>query len=184
MNPIVSADALTKPYNSASAELRATTACVLHHILTDENLQLCILLWYCGVFFCNLPNLGLSTFQVGTAFLETCTTIELWVCFSNTSPFSPASPNLLLLALPCDASILLHSTRSLLCQSEEHWQLLPVLYTEWFRQGSKSVRSVVVPACPTFLTFSSRLFCLALPLCSLWTWRFSKMSNCMLLFRG
>ena len=32
-SPSVSADALTKPYNSASAELRATTACVLHHIL-------------------------------------------------------------------------------------------------------------------------------------------------------
>ena len=28
MSPIVSADALTKPYNSASGELRATTACV------------------------------------------------------------------------------------------------------------------------------------------------------------
>ena len=33
MSPIVSADALTEPYNSASGELRATTACVLHHIL-------------------------------------------------------------------------------------------------------------------------------------------------------
>ena len=33
MSPIVSADALTKPYSSASAELSATTACVLHHIL-------------------------------------------------------------------------------------------------------------------------------------------------------
>ena len=33
MSPIVSADALTNPYNSASAELSATTACVLHHIL-------------------------------------------------------------------------------------------------------------------------------------------------------
>ena len=32
-SPIVSADALTKPCNSASAELRATTACVLHHFL-------------------------------------------------------------------------------------------------------------------------------------------------------
>ena len=31
-SPIVSADALTKPYNSASAELSATTACGLHHI--------------------------------------------------------------------------------------------------------------------------------------------------------
>ena len=54
----------------------------------DEILQLCILLWYCGVFFCNLPNLYLSTFQVGTASLETCTTIEPRVCFSNTSPIS------------------------------------------------------------------------------------------------
>ena len=34
MSPIVSVDALTKPYNSTPAELRATTACVLHHILT------------------------------------------------------------------------------------------------------------------------------------------------------
>ena len=33
MSPIVSADALSEPYNSASAELSATTACVLHHIL-------------------------------------------------------------------------------------------------------------------------------------------------------
>ena len=92
MTPNVSADALTKPYNSASAEMRATTACVLHHIFNEEILQLCILLWCCGVFFCNLHNLYLSTFQVGTAFLETRTTIELWVCFSNTSPTSPLLP--------------------------------------------------------------------------------------------
>ena len=40
-----------------------------------------------------------------------------WVCFSNTSPISPLSPSLLLLAWPCDVSTLSHSTRCLLC----HW---------------------------------------------------------------
>ena len=39
-------------------------------------MQLCILLWYCGVFFGNLPNLCLGTSQVGTAFLEMCAKIE------------------------------------------------------------------------------------------------------------
>ena len=33
MSPTVSADALTYPYRSASAEMIAITACVLHHIL-------------------------------------------------------------------------------------------------------------------------------------------------------
>ena len=137
------------------------------------------------MFFYNLPNLCLRTFQVGTAFLEICTTIEPWVCSSNTSPISPSSPNLLLLGWPCDVSTLLHSTRCLLCQWQESWQLRPMLKTEWFRQGSKSVRPVAAPSCPTFPIFSSpqcRLFCLALPPCSLWTWGFSKMSNWMLLF--
>ena len=61
MSPSISADALTKPYNSASAEARAKTACVSapHGIL-----QQC-----CGVFFCNMPNLS-ETFHVDTAFLE------------------------------------------------------------------------------------------------------------------
>ena len=45
-----------------------------------------------------------------------CTTIEPRVCFSNTSPISPLSPNLLLLALPCDMSTLLHTTRCHLCE--------------------------------------------------------------------
>ena len=65
-------------------------------------------------FFCNLPNTCLRTFQVGTAFLEIGTTNEPWVCFSNTSPISPSSPNLLLLALPCDVSTPFHNTRCLL----------------------------------------------------------------------
>ena len=56
------------------------------------------------MFFCNLPNLCLRTFQVGTAFLEICTTTEPWVCSSNASPISPSSPNLLLFALPFDVS--------------------------------------------------------------------------------
>ena len=93
-----------------------------------------------------------------------CTKIEPWVCFSNTSTISPPSPSLLLLALPCDVSTHLHSARCLLCQWQENWQLLPMLNTEWFRQGSKCVRSVVVPSCPIFPTFFSlqcRLFCLA-----------------------
>ena len=112
----------------------------------------------------------LRTFQVGTAFLEICTTTEPWVSSSNTSPISPSSPNLLLLALPCDVSNPLHSTRCILCQWQENWRLRPMLHTEWFRQGSKSVRSVAVPSCPTFPISSSprcRLFCLALPPCSL-----------------
>ena len=100
-----------------------------------------------------LPNLCLRKFQVGTVFLEICTTIESWVCSSNTSPISPSSPNLLLLAWPCDVSTLLHSTRCLLCQWQESWQLRPVLYTEWFRQGSKSVRPVAVPFMPNFPNF-------------------------------
>ena len=81
-----------------------------------------------------------------------CTTTEPWVCSSSTSPISPSSPNLLLLALPCDVSTPLHSTRCLLCQWQENWQLQPMLYTEWFRQGLKSVRSVVVSLrkCHTF----------------------------------
>ena len=82
-------------------------------------MQLCTLLLCCGVFFCSLPNLYLRTFQVGTAFLAICTTTELWVCSSNTSPISPSFPNLLLLALPCDVSTPLHSTRCLLCQWQE-----------------------------------------------------------------
>ena len=47
---------------------------------------------------------------------------------------------------------------------DKKFQLLPMLYSEWFRQGSKSVRSTVVPSCPNFPTFSSpqsHLFCLA-----------------------
>ena len=74
-------------------------------------------------------DLCLSTFQVDTAFLEICTTtIVPWVCFSNTSPISPLSPSLLLLAWLCDVSTLLHSTRCLLCQWQENWQLLPFLF--------------------------------------------------------
>ena len=137
--------------------------------------------------FCNLHNLCLRTFQVGTAFIEICTTTEPWVFSSSSSPISPFSPNLLLLAWPCDVSTPLHSTSCLLCQWQENWQLRPMLKTEWFRQGSKSVRPVAVPSCTSFPIFSSpqcRLFCLALPPFSLWTWRFSKMSNWMLLFRG
>ena len=86
MSPIVSADALTKPYKSASAELRATTACVCTTFRGEEILQRRILLLCCGVFFCNLPNLCLRTFQVGTAFLEICTTTEPWVCFFKYLP--------------------------------------------------------------------------------------------------
>ena len=72
---------------------------------------------------------------------------EVFVCRYESHP--------LLLALPCDVSTLLHNTRCLLCQWQENWQLLPMLYTEWFRQGSKSVRSVVAPPRPTFPTFLS-----------------------------
>ena len=86
----------------------------------------------------------LRTFQVGTAFLGICTTTEPWVFASNTSPISPSSPNLLLLTLPYDVSTPLHNTRCLLCQWKENWQLRPMPYTEWFRQGSDAVRSMAV----------------------------------------
>ena len=87
------------------------------------------------MFFCNLPNLCLRTFQVGTAFLEICATTEPWVCFSNTSPISPSSPNLLLLALPCDVS----------------------LYTEWFPQLSPTFPIFSPPQC-RLLSRTSSLF--------------------------
>ena len=71
----------------------------------------------CGVLFCNLPNLCLRT-----AFLEICTTSEPWVCSSNTSPIS----------LPRDAPTPLHSTRCLVCQLQENWQLRPMLLPSGF----------------------------------------------------
>ena len=50
MSPIVSADALTKPYNSASAELSATTACVLH---TFDEMRSCNCVSSCGDAACS-----------------------------------------------------------------------------------------------------------------------------------
>ena len=77
--------------------IRTQRMCFAPHIDEMRSCHCCILLLCCGVFFCNLPNLCLRTFQVDTAFLEICTTTEPWVCISNTSPISPSSPNLPLL---------------------------------------------------------------------------------------
>ena len=85
MSPIVSADAPTKPHIAAAAALRATAACVLHYILMRcDPAAVYPLVMLRRVLLQHHSNLCLSTFQVDTAFLEICTTIEPWVCSANT----------------------------------------------------------------------------------------------------
>ena len=133
------------------------------------------------------PNLCLSTFQVDTAFLEICTTIEPWSVFHI-----PLQSDHLLPVCCCwrghaTCQLFCTNTRCLLCQWQENWQLLPMLYTEWFRQGSRSVPQVVVPSCPIFPIFlfstMSSVLSRTSSLLSL-EMGFSKMSSWMLLFRG
>ena len=113
----VSADALTKAYNSASAELRTTTACVLHHIF--DEMRSCNCVSSCCAAACSsatCPICVCERFKLARRFLKFVPQLNPGSVFSNTSPNSPLSPNLLLLALPCDVSTLLNSTQCLLCQ--------------------------------------------------------------------